>query len=120
MDEEHRREAQAHSSGLQPPRTQPKTQHPGGPTKVQVEDWSEEDVKRYEGRPSAAEVPQLRAYRQQVLSLKSEQQALKADLAQAKGSLNVPSGSWSYERKSNVRMQLHHFVLFLKISTILI
>lgn len=101
MDDEHRREAQGHSSAPLQPHSQPKTQNSSGPAKMQVEDWSEEDVKRYEGRPCAAEVPQLRAYRQQVLSLKSEQQALKADLAQAKGSLNVPAGSWSYERKSN-------------------
>lgn len=112
MDDEHRRDAQGHSSAPLQPHSQPKTQNPSGPAKMQVEDWSEEDVKRYEGRPCAAEVPQLRAYRQQVLSLKSEQQALKADLAQAKGSLNVPAGSWSYERKSNVRMRLHSFVLF--------
>ncbi|ROT79338.1 kinesin-like protein [Penaeus vannamei] len=70
-------------------------------SKVQVEEWSEEDVKRYEGRPRAADIPQLRASRQQILSLKTIQRALKADLAQAKGNLNVPSDSWSYERKSN-------------------
>lgn len=119
MDEEHRRDAQAQSQALQQqqqqhaqpqPQPQPKPQVPDSSTKVKVEEWSEEDVKRYEGRPRASDIPMLRASRQQILSLKTTQRALKADLAQAKGNLNVPSDSWSYERKSNVRMQLHIFV----------
>lgn len=103
MDEEHRRDAQAQSQALQQqqPQPQPKPQATDDLSKVQVEEWSEEDVKRYEGRPRAADIPQLRASRQQILSLKTIQRALKADLAQAKGNLNVPSDSWSYERKSN-------------------
>ncbi|XP_037787214.1 protein FAM76B-like isoform X2 [Penaeus monodon] len=101
MDEEHRRDAQAQSQALQQQQPQPKPQATDDLSKVQVEEWSEEDVKRYEGRPRAADIPQLRASRQQILSLKTIQRALKADLAQAKGNLNVPSDSWSYERKSN-------------------
>ncbi|XP_037787213.1 protein FAM76B-like isoform X1 [Penaeus monodon] len=97
MDEEHRRDAQAQSQALQQQQPQPKPQATDDLSKVQVEEWSEEDVKRYEGRPRAADIPQLRASRQQILSLKTIQRALKADLAQAKGNLNVPSDSWSYE-----------------------
>lgn len=115
MDEEHRRDAQAQSQALQQQQPQPKPQAADDLSKVQVEEWSEEDVKRYEGRPRAADIPQLRASRQQILSLKTIQRALKADLAQAKGNLNVPSDSWSYERKSNVRMQLHIFCFFVDV-----
>ncbi|KAG7160376.1 Kinesin-like protein KIF26A-like [Homarus americanus] len=97
MDDEHRRDAQAHSQAFLHPQTPPKPQVVNASSKVQVEEWSEEDVKRYEGRPSAAEIPQMRASRQQILSLKSAQRSLKVDLAQAKGNLNVPSDSWSYE-----------------------
>ncbi|KAK8736543.1 hypothetical protein OTU49_005064, partial [Cherax quadricarinatus] len=100
MDDEHRRDAQAQSF-LHPQTRSKPHQVLNTPSTVKVEEWSEEDVKRYEGRPCAAEIPQLRASRQQILSLKSAQRSLKADLAQAKGNLNVPADSWSYERKSN-------------------
>ncbi|XP_068228581.1 uncharacterized protein [Palaemon carinicauda] len=99
MDEEHRRDAQAQSLALSQHQLKPPV--PSCSAKLEVENWSEDDVKRYEGRPRAAEIPQLRASRQQVLSLKATQKSLKADLAQAKGNLNVPSDSWNYERKSN-------------------
>lgn len=120
MDDEQRRDAQAHSQAFLQPLAQAKPQVLGASSKVKVEEWSEEDVKRYEGRPSAAEVPHLRASRHQILSLKSAQQSLKADLAQAKENLNVPADSWSYERKSNVRMQLHFFCFFLDLSCFII
>ncbi|KAK7081054.1 hypothetical protein SK128_026640, partial [Halocaridina rubra] len=96
MDEEHRRDAQAQSLALL--NHQEKSLiSPSSSSKMEVEKWSEEDVKRYEGRPRASEIPQLRASRQQVLLLKATQKSLKVDLAQAKGTLNVPSESWNYE-----------------------
>lgn len=111
MDDEHRKDAQAQSRAFLQSPSQPQPKAECTPSKVEVEDWSEDDVKRYEGRPRAAEIPCIRASRQQILSLKSTQRSLKADLAQAKGNLGVPADSWSYERKSNVRMQLHPFVI---------
>ena len=92
VDEEHKREG-----------AMPLTSQGAIPRHVQVgqpsTSWSDQD------RHIMADIEQARrARQQQVLGLKATQNALKAELARAKATLNVPDDSWNYERKSNVRV----------------
>ncbi|XP_047741397.1 uncharacterized protein LOC108673440 isoform X2 [Hyalella azteca] len=91
MDEEHKRERQRarHSSRL---------------PSVQVQTFTEEDIQRYESRSRTAECLQLQKEQRSqmdIAALKSRQEKLKLELAEAKNKLNIPDKSWSYERKSN-------------------
>ena len=105
MDEEHRKDVGAGTSIAQ------RNLYPSLSSKspVRLEQWSEEDIKRYEDRPRGLDLSQKRISHQ-VQALRNTQRNLKIDLAKAKSNLNVPSDSWSFERKSNVRMlTLHNF-----------
>ena len=76
---------------------------------VQVEKFTEEDIQRYEGRSRTAECLHLQTEQrseQDIAAVKARQNQLKSDLAEAKKNLSVPDKSWSYERKSNVRIPL--------------
>lgn len=98
MDEEHKREKHRGR-----PHPNCKTQLPP----VQLQKFTEEDIQRYESRSRTAECLQLQKEQrnlEDIAALKACQKQLKAELADAKKNLSVPDKSWSYERKSNVRI----------------
>lgn len=83
---------------------------------IKVEKYTEEDIQRYEGRSRTAECLHLQKEQREqndILVLKARQKQLKSELAEAKKNLSVSDKSWSYERKSNVRIPLVCFVYFI-------